>query len=49
MVHLFMNSESGFGGKPLQLTSFGFQLAEVRGEPGGRVGERDSPGFEGSK
>ena len=38
-MHLFMYSETSAIEKTLQLTTFGLQLAQMGGEPGGRVGE----------
>lgn len=35
--------------EPLQLTTNSLHGAEVSGEPGGRVGEGDSPGFDGGQ
>lgn len=44
-----MDSEASFFIDPLQLSTSSFQCVELRGEPGGRTGERNRSGFDRSK
>ena len=45
VVHVRMNSESGFLVEPFQLPALGFKLSEVVGVPGGGVVVGDRLGF----
>ena len=44
-VHVMVDSETSLFMETLKLTSFGLDGAEFRGEPRGRMGERDRPSF----
>ena len=44
IIHFLVDGKTTF-----QLASFCFEKTKVRGEPGSRMGERNSPGFCGSK
>lgn len=44
-----MDSKAIFFIESLQPSTGSLQGAELKGEPGGRMGERDRPGFDGSE